>query len=440
MRGLAARRCVQIAALVAIFCSLPPLQRAINERRVREDIAVTQDLLANLPVQEFFTTVLIGGFRALAVDLIWIRAQSLQEEREWFEIMALYDLIMHLQPHFEEVWIFAAWNMICNISRECESLELKSQWIHQGLELLERGVEKNKRSYKIPWTLGSFYLRCALFPDEATQHARRLIEEQKGKSVYALAIERFEEAASFEECRRRPLWYAEGAFALDQYAKEAVRKGDLAKMRALRKRAIDWWRGLGIEIRGHDPIGRLEALLSAYDAEEALETALVSATELIAQEKGAEAVTQLRTAGKRLAEAQRVWSGAYFRVPYDPEFLVGLTRAGAQYVGLAERYRRLGRLPDAEAALDGVRRVWEELLSAAAFSGQLLARVRELSSACEALIQRCQAAGDDRLREACRTLVVEMWQKGRERNPAFVLPAERLRSAGIDSAPASPTE
>ena len=66
----------------------------------------------------------------------WIRAQDLQLEEKFFEMVQLADWITKLQPHFKTVWIVQAWNMAYNISVKFSDAADRWRWVRHGIELL----------------------------------------------------------------------------------------------------------------------------------------------------------------------------------------------------------------------------------------------------------------------------------------------------------------
>lgn len=92
--------------------------------------------LKKLPPEIVFTTVLLGGFRGILVDLLWLRAMRLQEDGKYFELVQLSDWIGLLEPYLPSVWKFNAWNLSYNVSVEFPTGEERWNWIYQGIKLL----------------------------------------------------------------------------------------------------------------------------------------------------------------------------------------------------------------------------------------------------------------------------------------------------------------
>ncbi len=73
------------------------------------------DLTENVPM------LLLGSFRGVAVDFLWARAIVRHEEKKYYELLTINNLISKLQPNFPAVWIFQAWNMAYNIAHEWDA-------------------------------------------------------------------------------------------------------------------------------------------------------------------------------------------------------------------------------------------------------------------------------------------------------------------------------
>ncbi len=126
-------------ALVALagifFVGVFHIQRAMNYDR--ETLGLTRVTpLENAPPVLAFTTVALGGFRGLIANALWIRANDLQEEDKFFEMVQLADWITKLEPHFGQVWYFQAWNMAYNISVKFSDPADRWRWVRRGIVLL----------------------------------------------------------------------------------------------------------------------------------------------------------------------------------------------------------------------------------------------------------------------------------------------------------------
>ncbi len=120
----------------------------INAQR-KEMKLISNEPLENAPPSLAFATVAMGAFRGLVVDVLWMRADRLKEEGQFFDAKQLAEWISILQPRFATVWEFHAWNMAYNISVAIPATqpEQRWQWVKNGYELLrDKGIPLNPRS------------------------------------------------------------------------------------------------------------------------------------------------------------------------------------------------------------------------------------------------------------------------------------------------------
>ena len=96
-------------------------------------------------------------------NLLWIRANDLQEDDKYFEAAQLADWITDLEPHFAQVWVFQAWNMAYNISVKFKEnapgdYSDRWRWVQRGIELLrDRGLRYNPDDVLIYRELAWFF-------------------------------------------------------------------------------------------------------------------------------------------------------------------------------------------------------------------------------------------------------------------------------------------
>lgn len=86
----------------------------------------------------------LGGFRSLATEAVWFRADRLQEEGRYVELAQLASTLALLDPHTPEVWSYAAWNLAYNISVMMPTPEDRWRWISAAMHLLrDEGLRLN---------------------------------------------------------------------------------------------------------------------------------------------------------------------------------------------------------------------------------------------------------------------------------------------------------
>ncbi len=131
----------------------------INSQR-REMKLISNEPLENAPPSLAFATVAMGAFRGLVVDILWMRAEQLKEEGQFFDAKQLAEWITTLQPRFAAVWDFHSWNMAYNISVAIPETQPDERWrwVRNGYELLrDQGIEINPKSVLLHRQLGFIF-------------------------------------------------------------------------------------------------------------------------------------------------------------------------------------------------------------------------------------------------------------------------------------------
>jgi len=137
--------CIVLAAALLITAGMQ--LDFINSRR--EDMDLIIDKPENVPPSLAFTTIATGAFRGLVVDVLWMRADRLKEQGQFFDAKQLAEWITTLQPRFASVWEFHAWNMAYNISVAIPATQpdQRWRWVKNGYELLrDQGIPLNPKS------------------------------------------------------------------------------------------------------------------------------------------------------------------------------------------------------------------------------------------------------------------------------------------------------
>lgn len=154
------KKIILLLLAVALFFGAGQVQRSLNHDRAALGLTRTAAVLDNAPPALAFTTVALGGFRGLISNLLWIRANDLQQDDKFFEAAQLADWITKLEPTFAQVWAFQAWNMAYNISvkfkeNQPEIYIDRWRWLQRGIELLrDEGLRYNPNSILLYRELG----------------------------------------------------------------------------------------------------------------------------------------------------------------------------------------------------------------------------------------------------------------------------------------------
>src|SRR5689334_21604473 len=126
-----------LVAMLGFFVVAGLLHRTLSRQRTGpHGLTRVTDLGSNAPPVLSFTTVALGGFRGLIANVLWIRANELQNDGKYFEMVQLADWITKLEPHFTQVWLVQGWNMAYNISVKFKDASDRWRWVQRGIELL----------------------------------------------------------------------------------------------------------------------------------------------------------------------------------------------------------------------------------------------------------------------------------------------------------------
>ena len=125
---------ILLAALAAFLAILSVcLQFALRAARPASAPAMTEGALAAF-----------GGLRSIVAEVVWFRADRLQDEGRYVELAQLASTLSYLEPHTPEVWSYAAWNLSYNISIMMPTYEDRWRWVYAAICLVrDKGLVLN---------------------------------------------------------------------------------------------------------------------------------------------------------------------------------------------------------------------------------------------------------------------------------------------------------
>ncbi len=142
-------RLVQIVALsgaLACLAAASALTGPVDTIRKNKQLTLDPEDTHGLPPDISLITK-TGTFRALAIDVLFMRLERLKQDNKWYELNKLSSAICKLAPRFPSVWKYAAWNMAYNISVTQYSPSGRWYWVRKGVELLRnQGLRYNEKS------------------------------------------------------------------------------------------------------------------------------------------------------------------------------------------------------------------------------------------------------------------------------------------------------
>ena len=132
----------------------------------------------------------IGGLRSIAAEVIWFRADRLQEEGRYVELAQLASMLTFMEPHTPEVWSYAYWNLAYNVSVMMATPEERWRWVLAGLRLLrDEGLGLNPREPELYLQLAwLFELKLGADIDSAApvyrEKWRAIVEDVKSRGAW----------------------------------------------------------------------------------------------------------------------------------------------------------------------------------------------------------------------------------------------------------------
>jgi hypothetical protein len=160
------KKIIYLLIIVMLFGAMIPYSNWLAGRKQRYDLG--EAAIGQIDTGSFMMKLfLLGGFRGIVANLLWIRAEEKKKEQDWDTLKTTVELITKLQPHFLSVWRFQGWNLAYNVSVEWDAPEDKYIWIKEGIKFVQEGVAKNRRSPDLIWDTAWIYYHKLGFSDES---------------------------------------------------------------------------------------------------------------------------------------------------------------------------------------------------------------------------------------------------------------------------------
>lgn len=174
------KRVLLVSAFVGLVAAAVVAQLCLSRRHP----VVTGPSVAESAFSAF------GAFRSIAAEIVWFRADRLQEEGRYVELAQLAHTLALSEPHTPEVWSYAAWNLSYNVSVMMPSAEDRWRWVSAAIKLLrDDGLKYNPRSAELHRELAwLFELKIGLDIDSmaATYRAkwRELVKDVERRGAW----------------------------------------------------------------------------------------------------------------------------------------------------------------------------------------------------------------------------------------------------------------
>ncbi len=95
--------------IVGLFAAMFPYSYWLTREKKRRDLG--EAAIGQIDTGSFMMKLfLLGGFRGIVADLLWVRAEEYKRAHDWDKLASTVDLITKLQPHFLAIWTYQGWN------------------------------------------------------------------------------------------------------------------------------------------------------------------------------------------------------------------------------------------------------------------------------------------------------------------------------------------
>ena len=166
MLSIRAKQILYGILIVGLFGLMVPYGEWLKREKAGRDLG--EATIGQVDTGSFMLKLaMIGGFRGVVANVLWMQAQELQRLQEWDRLKSKVDFITKLQPHFLSIWTFQGWNLAYNVSVEWDDPADKYVWIKNGINFLREGVQNNPKSPDLVWDTAWTYYHKLGFSDES---------------------------------------------------------------------------------------------------------------------------------------------------------------------------------------------------------------------------------------------------------------------------------
>lgn len=143
-----------------VWLGMPTTQQSgalgvIAQKRLEYELG--EPSLGNVDPTSATMNLVLLGLRGVAANILWMEADHLKQTKNWSQLKSTVESIILLQPHFQSVWQFQAWNLGFNVSAECDAVQDRFYWVKEGAKFLNRGAERNTKVPELFHDLGDYY-------------------------------------------------------------------------------------------------------------------------------------------------------------------------------------------------------------------------------------------------------------------------------------------
>ena len=178
MRGLFSHLFVLVVLFLAGWVARPLEAPAWEEIRSRQVSLQLEGMEASL--SQGFVVGVLGGFRTIVADFLWLRLNTHWEKRESAKVAALIQMVITLDPKPEFFWIHSARMLAYDMPNwrirdeggyaavpESRWEAIDAEQAQMAFDLLEQAFLYHPKNPRIPLEIGQIYLNRLDSPADA---------------------------------------------------------------------------------------------------------------------------------------------------------------------------------------------------------------------------------------------------------------------------------
>ena len=208
-------------------------------------------------------TASLGAVDAVAVDLLWLRADALYAENRWPEMLAAYEAAGRVAPRLVESFEYRGFHLAYNLAGACTDPAARDRWVLEGVRVLDEGLRRNPDSADLRAYLGLvLHARSARWPSLGPR-----LRAARGRPPLDEAVDLLAAAVAAEpDDGKFAMWYTDALLTRGRRALVAAPAGAPAPAAAADfRRALDALRALGARVppEGREAVAGLAAGIEA---------------------------------------------------------------------------------------------------------------------------------------------------------------------------------
>ena len=119
--------------------------------QLRQSNDLGESTLGNVDPSSATMNLVLLGLRGPAACMLWVQMDKQKDAKDWAGMRATTESIIKLQPHFQKVWQFHAWNLAYNVSVEWDAVKDRYFWVKEGAKFYRKGSIRNEKYPELYW-------------------------------------------------------------------------------------------------------------------------------------------------------------------------------------------------------------------------------------------------------------------------------------------------